>query len=284
MRSPATGLTLMGHIMNELARDEGANGAAVGWSTYEASRAQQLGDMDEALFEVAHLVADLTRVDGTVVMTDCLEILGFGVEIAGELPEVLRVARAHDLEGAEREWVRTDRVGTRHRSRYRLCQAVRDALALVVSQDGGLRFIRWHDDGVTYWEQVATGLWEVGKAERAGLAPPPAFALPPPQTNHPKVETRSDPPPPPKGIENTIPALETVASARHRAELRGAHSSCELNDEPDDQSGDDEEHQFAHSRSRSPVTGGTSRLPIAPPDVRCHVGDDRSVIRHRSAS
>jgi len=42
-----------------------------------------------------------------------------------------------------------------------LYQAVRDALALVVSQDGGLRFIRWHDDGVTYWEQVATGLWEV---------------------------------------------------------------------------------------------------------------------------
>jgi hypothetical protein len=68
--------------------------------------------MDEALFEVAHLVADLARVDGTVIMTDCLELLGFGVEVAGELPEVLRVARAHDLEGAEREWVRTDRVGT----------------------------------------------------------------------------------------------------------------------------------------------------------------------------
>lgn len=154
-------VTLMADIMNELARDEGANGAAVRWNTYEASRAQHLGDMDEALFEVAHLVADLTRVDGTVVMTDRLEILGFGVEIAGELPEVRQVARAHDLEGTEREWVRTDRVGTRHRSAYRLCQAVHDALALVVSQDGSLRFIRWHDDGVTYWEQVATGLWEV---------------------------------------------------------------------------------------------------------------------------
>jgi hypothetical protein len=153
-------LTLMGHIMDELSKDE-VGGKAVGWSTYEASRSQQLSQMDEALFEVAHLVADLTRVDGTVIMTDCLEVLGFGVEIAGELPEVLRVARAHDLEGAEREWVRTDRVGTRHRSAYRLCQAVRDALALVVSQDGSLRFIRWHDDGVTYWEQVATGLWEV---------------------------------------------------------------------------------------------------------------------------
>jgi hypothetical protein len=153
-------LTLMGHITNELSKDA-AGGKAVGWSTYEASRSPQLSYMDEALFEVAHLVADLARVDGTVIMTDCLEVLGFGVEIAGELPEVLRVARAHDLDGAEREWVRTDRVGTRHRSAYRLCQAVRDALALVVSQDGGLRFIRWHDDGVTYWEQVATGLWEV---------------------------------------------------------------------------------------------------------------------------
>jgi hypothetical protein len=152
--------TLMADIMTELARNAGPD-AAVRWNTYEASRAQRLREMDEALFEVAHLVADLTRVDGTVVMSDRLEILGFGVEISGELPEVQRVSRARDLEGTDREWVRTDRVGTRHRSAYRLCQAVRDALTLVVSQDGGLRFIRWHDDGVTYWEQVATGLWEV---------------------------------------------------------------------------------------------------------------------------
>jgi hypothetical protein len=27
-------------------------------------------------------------------------------------------------------------------------------------QDGGLRFIRWHDQSVAYWEQVATGPWE----------------------------------------------------------------------------------------------------------------------------
>jgi hypothetical protein len=154
-------LTLMVSISNELARGASAGSATIGWDAYEASRARQLVKMDEALFEVAHLVADLTQVDGTVVMTDCLEILGFGVEITGELPEVPRVARAHDLEGRTREWERTDRVGTRHRSAYRLCQAVRDALAFVVSRDGGLRFIRWHDDGVTYWDQVATGLWDV---------------------------------------------------------------------------------------------------------------------------
>jgi hypothetical protein len=154
-------VTLIGVIINELIRVEGRNGITVGWDVYESSGVGHLGEMDEALFEVAHLLADLTRVDGTVLMTDSLEVLGFGVEIAGELPEVTRVAHALDLEGTEREWVRTDRVGTRHRSAYRLCQALHDALALVVSQDGGLRFIRWHVDGVTYWEQLATGPWEI---------------------------------------------------------------------------------------------------------------------------
>ena len=153
-------LTLVAAIIDELTRLD-PNGTAPGWDAYEASAVGQLGELDEALFEVAHLLADLTYVDGTVLITDSLEVLGFGVEIAGELPEVTRVARALDLEGTDRAWVRTDRVGTRHRSAYRLCQALHDALALVVSQDGALRFIRWHIDGVTYWEQLATGPFEI---------------------------------------------------------------------------------------------------------------------------
>jgi hypothetical protein len=147
-------------IMHELSRSE-RPGPSLGWDAYESGAAGELGELDEALFEVAHLLADLTHVDGTVLITDSLEVMGFGVEIAGELPEVTRVARALDVEGTEREWVRTDRVGTRHRSAYRLCEALRDALALVVSQDGALRFVRWHVDGVTYWEQLATGPWEI---------------------------------------------------------------------------------------------------------------------------
>lgn len=153
-------LTVMGAIGAELTKFDPA-GTVRGWEAYQAGAIGQLGDLDEALFEVAHLIADLTHVDGTVLMTDALEILGFGAEIAGELPEVTRVARALDLEGAEREWVRTDRVGTRHRSAYRLCQALHDALVLVISQDGALRFVRWHNDGVAYWEQLATGPFEI---------------------------------------------------------------------------------------------------------------------------
>ena len=152
--------TLVGSIMRELVGSE-PSGTAMRWDAYESSTAGQVGELDEALFEVAHLLVDLTHVDGTVLITNSLEVLGFGVEIAGDLPEVARVARSLDLEGTDREWVRTDREGTRHRSAYRLCQAIHDALALVVSQDGALRFVRWHEDGVTYWEQLATGPWEI---------------------------------------------------------------------------------------------------------------------------
>ena len=152
--------TLVARIMRELAGAE-SSGTAMRWDAYESSTAGHIRELDEALFEVAHLLVDLTHVDGTVLITNSLEVLGFGVEIAGDLPEVARVARSLDLEGTEREWVRTDREGTRHRSAYRLCQALHDALAVVVSQDGALRFVRWHEDGVTYWEQLATGPWEI---------------------------------------------------------------------------------------------------------------------------
>jgi len=47
--------------------------------------------------------------------------------------------------------------------------------------------------------------------------------------------------------------------------------------EPGDQRGDDEQYHCAHSRGSSPVTGGTSRLPSAPPDIGVEIGDYRSV-------
>lgn len=155
-------LTLTLRIMQELARVQSqGHPSPVGWRDYETSDAATIVELDEALFEVAHLIADLSQVDGAVVMTSHLDLLGFGAEITGRLPDIGRVARAADLEGTRRDWVRTDRVGTRHRSVYRLCHEARDVLALVVSQDGGLRFVRWCHDAVTYWDQVATGPWEV---------------------------------------------------------------------------------------------------------------------------
>jgi hypothetical protein len=56
--------------------------------------------------------------------------------------------------------------------------------------------------------------------------------------------------------------------------------SCELNNEPDDQHSDDQEHHVAHSRGCSPITRDTSRLPVGPPAVGFPAGNDRRLIRH----
>ena len=132
----------------------------IGWVEYVQSEAPRIKELDTALFEVANFAADLAQLDGAVVVTDELDVLGFGGEIAGNLPELSRVAHALDLDGHRRAWVRTDRVGTRHRAAYRLCHVAPDVLAVVVSQDGGMQFVRWQRGAVTYWDQVATGAWD----------------------------------------------------------------------------------------------------------------------------
>jgi Probable sensor domain DACNV len=129
------------------------HGAAVGRTAsvelYRAATDPRIAELDEGLFEVGHLIAALTAVDGAVVMTKRFEVLGFGAEIAGGLPVVTEVRRAVDLEADTFATELVDSVGTRHRSAYRLCNAVPGAIAIVVSQDGGVRFVNQHRGSVT---------------------------------------------------------------------------------------------------------------------------------------
>jgi hypothetical protein len=80
--------------------------------------------IDEAFSELAHTIASLSEVDGVVLVSKRFEVMGFGGEIVGELPDVPTVMRALDLEGERRVEESTERVGTRHRSLYRLVAAV----------------------------------------------------------------------------------------------------------------------------------------------------------------
>jgi hypothetical protein len=112
------------------------------------------------VFEVSRLCASLADVDGAVVMTKRFELLGFGGEILGGPGDLPTVRRALDLEGDSYEVEPVDGVGTRHRSAYRLCQQIHDAVVLVVSHDAGARFVAWHHGAVTYWDHVPTGARE----------------------------------------------------------------------------------------------------------------------------
>ena len=148
--------TLIVEVMNTLARSYAGTPARdpVGWEDYEASSDEDLSELDEAIFEVAHLIAGLTAVDGAVVMTQRFELLGFGGEISGELPAVEVVARALDVEADEIVEEPAESFGTRHRSAYRLCNELPDVIAVVISQDGNIRFVKCKDGALTYWNQV----------------------------------------------------------------------------------------------------------------------------------
>jgi DNA integrity scanning protein DisA with diadenylate cyclase activity len=80
-------------------------------------------------------------------------LLGFGGMISGRLPAVKSVARALDLEGELAAEEDTGNVGARHRSAYRLAGAVPGSVTVVISQDGGVRFVCQKGGRVTYWEQ-----------------------------------------------------------------------------------------------------------------------------------
>lgn len=151
--------TLIVRIMNRLAQSHGrgeevAYPRAVGWEEYVWSEDRELAELDEAIFEFAHLVAGLAAVDGAVVITRRFELLGFGGEISGELEPVHAVRKSLDLEGESTIEEGTQGVGTRHRSAYRLAAALPDVLLVVISQDGDARFVRDRNGAVTCWDQA----------------------------------------------------------------------------------------------------------------------------------
>jgi len=148
---------LVVEILNRLAKVYGTSNQkgreSVGWQQFEETTDEELATLDEALFETAHLIAGLAAVDGAVVMSKQHELLGFGGMISGRFPAVQTVARALDVEGMAVVEEDTGNVGARHRSAYRLASALLGSVAIVISQDGGVRFVSQKDGRVTYWEQ-----------------------------------------------------------------------------------------------------------------------------------
>jgi len=143
-------------ILNRLAAIHGAGprpNESVGWREFETTSDDELATLDEALFEIAHFIAGLASADGAVVLNKQHDILGFGGMISGRLPAVRTVARALDLEADTVTDEGTENVGARHRSAYRLAGALPGAVIIVISQDGGVRFVAQRNGRVTYWEQ-----------------------------------------------------------------------------------------------------------------------------------
>jgi hypothetical protein len=141
--------------MNELARHYGTlgePGKAVGWSDYVAATNKTLLELDEALFECARFIANLAAVDGAVILTQGLDLVGFGGVVKGTFSKEDIIAHAMDAEGEQRAYERAEGVGTRHLAAYHLCKEITDVLAIVISQDGNASLVSWMNDFVTYWD------------------------------------------------------------------------------------------------------------------------------------
>jgi hypothetical protein len=145
------------HIMEVLGKHCGTlygNNYMAGWKDYVSLNLDDLSILDERIFKFARFMARLTGVDGAVVTTDRLELIGFGGIIQGTMPMSDSVALAIDPEGVRREIERVESVGTRHRSFYYLCNRLKNVLGIVVSQDAKTRVVTWSKDMVTCWDVI----------------------------------------------------------------------------------------------------------------------------------
>ena len=89
--------------MNRVAELNTGKTEPVGWTEYALSNDESLTAMDEAIFEMAYLVAGCAEIDGAVVLTQSFELMGFGGEISGELPGVVTVRRGDPGGGGHRD-------------------------------------------------------------------------------------------------------------------------------------------------------------------------------------
>jgi hypothetical protein len=127
--------------------------ASVGWSDFASDASPNLERLEQAVFEWSRVIANLTAIDGAVVLDKRFGLLGFGAEVSAELPAPARVWRALDTEGRDRKPDDIENVGTRHRAAYRFVNDHPEGLAIVISHDGGVSFVANREREVVFWEQ-----------------------------------------------------------------------------------------------------------------------------------
>ena len=154
--SSASYLSLLENLFSRLAtiaRDKKAD--SVGWLEFMKWNDEIPYSFSSTYLDIAGWLADMAAVDGCLLLDPLFMVLGYGVEIRVPGIENEIVYRALDLEASVTIPESAEHAGTRHRTAYRLCRDFPEYLAVVVSQDGSVRFIANHRDQVTYWSQLA---------------------------------------------------------------------------------------------------------------------------------
>lgn len=118
----------------------------------------ELEEAEEKVKHAASFLSSLSAVDGAVVITDRLRLLGFGAEIIAISPSLKNVRVITDYRENESEYRDIELFGTRHRSAFRFCSSLEDSIVAVVSQDGEIKVAKRVGSDVVLWPNVSVAL------------------------------------------------------------------------------------------------------------------------------
>ncbi len=112
---------------------------------------------EDAARDASRFIASLTSVDGAVVLTDTLRIIGFGAEVTASFSGVDKVQIAHTTEAIETKDVQFSEYGTRHRSAFRFVACMEPSVGFIMSQDGGVKAVRQVGSKLVMWPYFQIG-------------------------------------------------------------------------------------------------------------------------------
>jgi hypothetical protein len=115
--------------------------------------------------DAASFIADLSTIDGAVVLGSELEVLGFGAKINWKATDDFEVTLAENYEGEGKDAGALLRsLGTRHRSAAWFCFRNPDTIAVVISEDGLVSCMHKHEEKLLLWRPVRLELVDLGSA------------------------------------------------------------------------------------------------------------------------
>jgi len=113
----------------------------------------------ENLSEAINFVSTLSGVDGAILLTDRLNLLGFGCELITKTSDFEFVKKASDTYGNATSDILIESFGTRHRSAFRFCSHFDNAIAFIFSQDGGVTVSKKCETGLIIWQDINIYNW-----------------------------------------------------------------------------------------------------------------------------
>jgi hypothetical protein len=114
----------------------------------------QMQDVENGLRDALDTVARLTAVDGAVIVNRKLELIGFGTVVRLGQTAPYKVFRCGDRRATQKRQIAIESYGTRHRSAFEFCFRNQPSVAIVVSQDGGIKTVTRVGKHIYFWENI----------------------------------------------------------------------------------------------------------------------------------